>query len=313
MTRLRTIVGTMFTLSLLAGSAGVGVASDGVLEINQTCAAGAGCFPGDEPGYPVRIAASGSYVLTSDLSVSGIDTAITTQLADASFPANINVAIDLNGFTIEGPTTCSGTPLVCSLTSADPTVDSGIVILATDRANGHVHSGTIQGLASVGVICSGPCVISDLIVSQNGLGGVSGEGTFRDIHAVRNGSLGIALQNYGTVESCVARENGGDGFFGGGVFVKNLAALNEGYGISGNPGSVLENNLIEQNENGVRCRSCVANHNSIRSNTVAGIDFESSTAAYGSNLFQSNGSSVANAGAAVQTTPNACPAASPCP
>ena len=30
-------------------------ASDGVLEINQTCATQTGCFPGDSAGFPVTL------------------------------------------------------------------------------------------------------------------------------------------------------------------------------------------------------------------------------------------------------------------
>ena len=36
------------------------VASDGVLEINQTCAVNTGCFEGDEAGFPVLMKTSGS-------------------------------------------------------------------------------------------------------------------------------------------------------------------------------------------------------------------------------------------------------------
>ena len=38
------------------------IASDGVLEINQTCAVQTGCFSGDVAGFPVTISTSGSYL-----------------------------------------------------------------------------------------------------------------------------------------------------------------------------------------------------------------------------------------------------------
>ena len=58
----------MTTLGL---SAGIANASDGVLEINQTCAVQTGCFPGDTAGFPVTITEADrrSYRLTSDLVV----------------------------------------------------------------------------------------------------------------------------------------------------------------------------------------------------------------------------------------------------
>ena len=42
-------------------------AVDGVLQINQACASGPGCFAGDTAGFPVQILARGSYRLTTDL------------------------------------------------------------------------------------------------------------------------------------------------------------------------------------------------------------------------------------------------------
>ena len=56
----------LLTLLLLALT-GAAFASDGVLEINQTCAVNTGCFSGDAPGFPVTPSDSGSYRLTSDL------------------------------------------------------------------------------------------------------------------------------------------------------------------------------------------------------------------------------------------------------
>ena len=57
---------TLLVLLLLTLAA-PSLASDGVLEINRTCAA-VGCFTGDGPGLPVTILDPGSYRLTSSLS-----------------------------------------------------------------------------------------------------------------------------------------------------------------------------------------------------------------------------------------------------
>jgi hypothetical protein len=55
---------------LAAAVASRALASDGVLEINHSCATAAGgCFPGDTAGYPVQITQPGSYRLTSNLAV----------------------------------------------------------------------------------------------------------------------------------------------------------------------------------------------------------------------------------------------------
>ena len=62
-----------------------GLAGDGVLEINQTCAVETGCFSGDGPGFPVTIdgTAGKSYRLTGDLDLTALaeTTAISIERA----------------------------------------------------------------------------------------------------------------------------------------------------------------------------------------------------------------------------------------
>ncbi|MCA9503381.1 MAG: hypothetical protein KC616_09880 [Myxococcales bacterium] len=73
------------------------LASDGVLEIDQTCAVLTGCFPGDAPGFPVTISERGSYLVTSNLTVDGAPDALIDILSSA-----VAVDLDLNGFTLKG-------------------------------------------------------------------------------------------------------------------------------------------------------------------------------------------------------------------
>ena len=80
------------------------LASDGVLEINQTCALETGCFVGDSAGFPVTITAPGSYRLTSSLNPTG---------ASVILIGSSRVQVDLNGF---GLTTSSPFAAVSSLT-----------------------------------------------------------------------------------------------------------------------------------------------------------------------------------------------------
>ena len=65
--------------------------------IDQAAVEAGGITPGDDPGFPATISVAGSYRLTSNLvvpaGVNGIE--ITGE----------NVTIDLNGFTIAGPST----------------------------------------------------------------------------------------------------------------------------------------------------------------------------------------------------------------
>ncbi len=65
---MRTYLLPLYALLLLA-LAGPALATDGVAEINHTCATQTGCFSGDTAGYPVTIGEAGSYLLTSNLIV----------------------------------------------------------------------------------------------------------------------------------------------------------------------------------------------------------------------------------------------------
>ena len=65
----------LLPIALLA-AAYAASASEGALEINQTCALQTGCFAGDGAGFPVTIdgSAGSSYLLTGDLEKSGTGT-----------------------------------------------------------------------------------------------------------------------------------------------------------------------------------------------------------------------------------------------
>lgn len=79
---------------LLLGMAGPVSAADGQTVINQSKALAGKVTPGDAPGFPVTISRSGSYVLSSNLTVPGGNFGIQIAVDD--------VTIDLNGFRIKG-------------------------------------------------------------------------------------------------------------------------------------------------------------------------------------------------------------------
>src|SRR5436190_432567 len=96
---------------LLAGLSCNMYAVDGIILIDQNRALAGGVTPGDAPGFPVTISQRGSYRLASDLIVPNANT--TAIVVNAN-----NVTIDLNGFSIIGPTVCivnlGGTVTSCS-------------------------------------------------------------------------------------------------------------------------------------------------------------------------------------------------------
>jgi hypothetical protein len=118
--------------------AGPGMAGDGVLEINQTCAVQTGCFPGDAPGLAVTINEPGSYRLTSNLE-------ITRPTVTAIEVGANDVTIDMNGFAIRGPVSCVGTPPQCTASGAG----KGVFVNGGNRFA--IHNGIISGMGSHGV------------------------------------------------------------------------------------------------------------------------------------------------------------------
>src|SRR6202011_4694295 len=115
-------------------------AVDGVVLIDQNRALAGGVTPGDTPGFPVTISVSGSYRLSGNLTVPDANTTAILITQD-------NVTIDLNGFSIIGPTVCVGSPTVtsCSPLGAGYGVDGG----------GHhsitVINGSVRGMGNSGI------------------------------------------------------------------------------------------------------------------------------------------------------------------
>src|SRR5438093_8400021 len=90
---------TICILTILVAAAVPVYALDGVVLINQNAALAGNVTPGDTPGFPVTISVTGSYKLSGNLTVPDANTTAILINAD-------DVTIDLNGFSIIGPTVC---------------------------------------------------------------------------------------------------------------------------------------------------------------------------------------------------------------
>lgn len=279
------------------------LASDGVLEINQTCAEGPGCFPGDDAGFPVRIVNSGSYILTSNLVVPPLVHGMTTESATSEFPNQINLSIDLNGFSISSTTECSGGPLVCSPTSLSDGL--GLQLAAIERGSFQVRNGTVEGMAWQGLLCANQCIVQDLNVNNNGHGGMTIDGSVRNSYALRNGGHGIRTGVIGVVENCVSERNQTSGFVGAGTYSNNLSRLNGTYGFDSDGSAVYLNNRSFANDIALRCSGCNAQGNTLHG-TTTGIDFENTSSVYGNNYISGGTQDVLNDNNAFQSTPNLC-------
>lgn len=220
----------LFPLLAAATTALPARAGDGRVEINQTCATVTGCHPGDSPGFPVNMGFTGaalSYVLTSDLTVASAD-------ETAIFLPN-GATLDLNGFTIAGPVTCTGKPAVCSGSGngAGVSMDSGLM-----------RNGTIRGMGRAGVSGSG-MRLENVSIESNGQLGIAAFGAealhVSNCRVVQNGGDGIttnAGQPRGSlVVNTAIFGNAGDGLEGSGLLLLgSMVDNNGGYAIRSNAG-----------------------------------------------------------------------------
>jgi len=130
-------VSTALAAAIIAASAVPAQAGEGVIQINQAKALAGGVTAGDGAGFPVTISAPGSYRLTGDLTVPNANTNAVSITADS-------VTLDLNGFSIAGPTTCtySYPNVTCGGTEGTGTG----VVAATSRVT--VRNGRVRGMGS---------------------------------------------------------------------------------------------------------------------------------------------------------------------
>lgn len=238
------------------------LAAEGKLEINQTCAENGGCFAGDDAGFPVEITESGSYTLTSDLDVTGASVPSDATAIDV---AAGDVTIDLNGYTIRGPVTCTGTPVdTCNSSGSGRGIDGGTRTLVK---NGTVHRMGDHGIflgregvainvelvenGSYGISTKEDARITGVLAKRNSINGISADerSLIRNVQAIGNGYVGINVDASSLVRNSIANTNGWNGIFmrGQSSAIDNVARSNEGAGIScytqaAARGSVVSNN-----------------------------------------------------------------------
>jgi hypothetical protein len=252
---------------LAATLASPALAGDGRIEINQASVTAAG-------GFPFSISQPGSYVLTSDLVVASAGTTgIQINTADG-------VTLDLNGFTIRGPVTCSHSSesyyeaslLTCSGSGSGDGISGGS---ATWIRNGHVRGFGRYGISAGGGLSS-HAVVEDVRVEQNAQGGIYlVNGTVRRVNVTRNGGDGITNVAAGDASSATVIEdsniafNKGDGI-GLAAKIRNCRiSYNGGAGvIHGNAGgqnsSISDSQIYRNNGKGISA------YGSYRDNEIEG-------------------------------------------
>ncbi|MBP6902393.1 MAG: hypothetical protein KBC73_20055 [Burkholderiaceae bacterium] len=224
------------TLSALALTlAGTGSAQ-AQATIDQAKALAGNMTPGDGAGFPVTLSQPGSYKLTSNLYVPA-----------GQFGFHItasNVTLDLNGFSVIGPGTCSRDASTFVVVCSQPHM--GIYGIYAEAATDGVvvRNGGVSGFASIGVYLAGTNdAAQDLRVSHNGGYGLSAASMASGVMASMNASSGIIGSSM--VTHSVARMNGGTGI-NAGVIQQSMSEQN----LVGISGTAVRDSAARYNKNG---------------------------------------------------------------
>jgi len=284
------------------------LASDGVLEINQTCAVQTGCFAGDTSGFPVTISASGSYRLTSNLVVPNENT-------DGIQVSTDNVSIDLAGFEIRGVVVCSGTPIACVPNAG---TGSGVERTTTSLSGISIRNGSIRGMGNFGVLLGAQSEVMNVRVRSNRIDGIATElgSTVSGSTAYRNGGDGIGAGSSSTVSGNTASQNGENGIeaLDGSTVSGNTTYQNERDGIQALTGSTGSGNAAYDNAgDGIQsAQGSIVWGNSARSNTGFGLNLGSQSG-YRENVVSNNTAGTVSGASAVNLGANACDGSTTCP
>lgn len=199
-------------------------AVDGVVLINQASAMAGSVTPGDTAGFPVTISQPGSYKLSSNLTITDPNGTVILINAD-------NVTIDLNGFTILGPSVCNGHGNIPTTTcTVSNTMSVGID--AGEHIGIKILNGSVRGMGFVAIVSLGDIHVEGINASYNA-SGIQATGVI--IHNIMNYNLFVGLNGGGIVRENEANGNN-IGFLSGGlggVVENNTAYFNSNYGFFG--------------------------------------------------------------------------------
>lgn len=197
--------------------------ADGSIEINQACVP-AGCFTGDDPGFPVEISSAGSYRLSSNLQVpSGVDGIVGSATG---------ITLNLAGFEVGGPVSCTAdidaitgllVDVICTGSG-----DTGIVDVAT------IENGTVKGFRDgIRIGADSIALVRNVHVRENSRDGIDAGGTtvrIVDSTISTNGDTGVSGTGASArllITGSIARENADTGIYmANGVLRDSLIILN---------------------------------------------------------------------------------------
>lgn len=219
-------------------------ATNGVIEVNQARALAGGVTAGDTPGFPVTISTAGSFRLTSNLDVSALPNAHSLSVILISAA---DVTIDLNGFSIIGPVTCTGSGPTLACTNSITAFGSGIVGNGggTTIKNGKIRGMNLYGITLVGADNR----IENVDVSSSGNAGIRiAGGVVSYTIASRNRGGGLVAAGNVSMHNSAAHENSSAGFScsapGNGIVTAGIAI---GNGLQGVVACAYSSSLLRGN------------------------------------------------------------------
>lgn len=195
-------VSVVFVATL--GTVNASLAADGVVEISQAKVLANGGH------FPFTISSPGSYRLTSNLDVTADSTNAAAAQNRVAIQINSGeVTIDLNGFAIIGPLTCTYGGSSCSLSGG---TGAG-VNASVGLSNITIRNGSIYGMGAYGIyaaLTNASARVEKVMARDNGYAGIAINGAAEDCTANRNSLYGFLVT--GLVRDSVANGNGYSGF-----------------------------------------------------------------------------------------------------
>lgn len=246
-------------------------AAASVTVIDQKAALSGKVTPADSPGFPVTISQPGSYRLTGNLEVP--DAAATAIQITAD-----DVTLDLNGFSISGPNTCTPNPTRCTYSGG------GIGVMAVgppgvaSPSNVRVMNGVVRGMGSHGIR-------------------MMGEGTVVEkVHSVSNGGPGIVVGEGSVIDSVAKLNQSGSAIVG--LIVRGCVSANNAFGIFIRPGGVAIGNVaIANGAGGISLSNATATGNTALNNGSYGIDASCPGAVIGNTAYGNQAGNIRTNGA----------------
>jgi hypothetical protein len=259
------------------------LAVDGVIEINQARALAGGVTPSDTPGFPVTINVGGSYRLTGTLSLN----AGQPDLNAITVATSNGVVIDLNGFALEGPSSC-GNQQPCAPAGTSRGID------ATAAPSVTVRNGVVRGFPGGGLVLSSRARVEAVSAFNNGSNGIQvfDNGIVTRCTAAFNVGNGIQTGASATIDGNTADTNGQNGIQTSlaSVITHNTTAGNSIGIAAGGTSTVVANSARANSNVGIACNGgCTLVGNAARGNNGVGFQLDSSSGYSQSILRMNNG------------------------